>query len=124
MWFGQAKRPQHLPLRQRLQPLLFLRRIAELHQNGVHRAIGDRNHRTGATIARRDFFQNQGQRQVVQPGAAQFFRHTNAISAQRCQPFMNLFGKGVRLVPLGSVRPKFSLSKGANRVADHFLVLG
>ncbi|OIQ67512.1 hypothetical protein GALL_509070 [mine drainage metagenome] len=124
MRFGQAKRTQHLPLRQRREPLPFLRSVAKLHQNSVDRAVGDTDHGAGAAVASSDFFQHERQRQVVEPGTALLFRHANPVSAQRRQALVRLLGKKVFLVPSGGVGPELILGKGAHRVADHLLVLG
>ncbi len=123
MRFCQTKRAQHLPLRQRCQPLLLLRGIAITHQNRVDGAIGHADRRAGAAVACGNFFQHHRQGEVVQMGATKFFRHADAVSTQLRQPFMNLFREVVLLVPLGGMWPELLLREGTNGVADHFLVL-
>ena len=61
---------------------------------------------------------------LLQAVALPFFRHANAIGAQRGQALVRRFGEGVFLVPLGGVRPQLGLCKGAHGVADGFLVGG
>ena len=122
MRLGEAKRAQHLALGQRREPLLLLRRIAIAHQDGIDRAIGDADHRTGTAIASSDLFQHQSQRQIVKLHAAVFLRNANAIRAQRRQALVRLFGESVLLVPARGVRPQFVLRKFAHRIANGFLV--
>ena len=85
MRLGQAERAQHLALRQRRQPLLFLRGVAVAHQDGVDRAVGHADRGAGAAVAGGDFFQHQRQRQVVEVGAAELLGHADAVGAQRGQ---------------------------------------
>ena len=60
--------------------------------------------------------------QIVEVGAAIFFRHANAISAQRRQALVRLFRKVVLLVPARGIRPQLFFGKRAYRVAHHFLL--
>ena len=120
----QAEGPQHPTLSQRLQPLLLLLRIAELHQDGIDRAVGHADHGTGAAVTRCNFFQYQCQRQVIQPRTTQLFGHANTVDTQRGQPLVHILGKVVLLIPARGVGPQLSLRKVTHRVAHHFLVLG
>ena len=124
MRLGQAEGAEHLPLRQRREPVALLLRVAVAQQDGVDRAVGHADRCAGAAVAGSDFFQYQRQRHIVQPGAAQRFRHADAIGTQLRQALVDAFGKVVFLVPAGCVGPQLLLGKVAHRVADHFLVLG
>ena len=123
MRLGQAKRPQQVALRQPGQPLLFLRRVAVAHQNCVDRAVGHADRRAGAAVASGNFFKHQRQRDVIQIGAAELFRHANAVGAQRRQPPVRFLREMVFLVPSRGMRPEFGLRKDAHRVANLFLLL-
>ena len=120
---GQAEGAEDVAAGSGHQPLLLLRLVAVLHQDGVVGAVGHGDGRAGAAVTGRDFFQHQGQRDIVQTGAAVFFRHANAISTQLGQALVRFLGEAVLLVPLGGVRPQLFLGKGAYRFADHLLVL-
>ncbi len=48
---GQAEDAQHLALRERREPLLFLLRIAVAHEDGIDGAVGDADGGAGAAVA-------------------------------------------------------------------------
>ena len=123
MRLGQAERAQHLPLGQRAQPLLLLLRVAVLHEDGVDRAIGHADDGAGAAVTGRNFFQHQRQTDVIKTRAAQFFGHTDTVSAQCGQTLVHVFGEVMLLVPARGVGRNFFAHKFAHRIADHFLVL-
>ena len=124
MRLGQAERAQHLAARQGGEPLLLLRRVAVAHEDGVHRAVGHADGGAGAAVTGRDFFQHQRQAEVVQPRAAVFLGHADAVSAQRGQALVDIFGEVVLFVPAGGVGGDFGLHKLAHGIAHHVLVWG
>ena len=71
-----------------------------------------------------DFFEHQREREVVEIGAAQFFGHADAVSAERRQALVHVFGEVVLFVPPGGMWRDLLLRIVAHGVADHFLVLG
>ena len=119
---GQTKRAKHLALRQRLQPFLLLSVIAKIQKDGVHRAIGHADGGAGAAITRRNFFQHQSQRDVIQIRTAKLFGHADAVSAQRGQAYMRFTREVMILIPARSMRPKLVFRELAHCIANHFLV--
>jgi hypothetical protein len=69
MRLGQAEGAQHVAARQRLEETLFLVLVAEGHQDRADRAVVDADHGGRGAVAGGDLFQDQRQRQVVEPGA-------------------------------------------------------
>ena len=105
MGLRQAKRAEHLALRQRCKPLLLLLGIAVAQEYRVNRAIGHADGCAGTTVTGCNFFEHQRQRHVVQIGATEFLRHTYSVSAQSRQPLVRLFREMMLLVPAGGIRP-------------------
>ena len=83
MRLGQAEGAEHVAARQRLEEALLLLGIAIGHQDRAHRAVVDADHGAGGAVAGGDLFQDDGQRQVVEPGAVPFGGHGHAVAAQR-----------------------------------------
>ena len=110
MRLGQAKRTQQLALCQWLKPFAFLRGIAKIEQDGIDRAVGDADDGAGATVAGRNFFQNQRQAQVIEPRPAILLGHTNAVAAQRGQAFQRLAREVMRFVPRRGVGQHLGLN--------------
>ena len=78
---------------------------------------------TNTPLARRDFFEHQGQREVVHARTAMLFRNTDAVGAELRQTLVHVAWEVVLLVPFRGVGPDLFLGKLAHRVADHFLVV-
>jgi hypothetical protein len=104
--------------------LLFLRIVPVAHEDGVDGAVGHADGGAHAAVARCNFFQHQGEGEVVQTCAAQLFGHANAVGAERGQTFVHFVRESFFFVPLGGVGPNFLLSKIAHGVANHDLVGG
>ena len=122
MRLGQTKRAQHVPLRQRREPLFLLDLVAIAHEDGVDRTVGHADGGAGAAVTCGNFFQHHRQAQVVQASATQIFGHANAVGTECRQPLVHVRWKVVFFVPARRMRPEFLLGKVAHRVADHFLV--
>ena len=123
MRLGQAKHAEHVALRQGREPLFFLSQIAIAHQNGIDRAVGHADGCTGAPVARRDFFNDHSQCQVVEVGPTKLFGNANAVSAQFSQAFVYFFGKVMLFVPPRGMRPKLLRCKATDCLAYQLLVL-
>ena len=71
-----------------------------------------------------DLFEHQREREVVEPGAAVFLGHADAVGTEFGQALVGGLGEGVLAVPRGRVGPQLLLCEVTHRVADGFLIGG
>ena len=121
---GQRKRTEHAAGSQRLEPLFFLRVVRIGHAYAAHRAIVDRDDGRGAAIAGRDFLDHDRQREIVEAGAAELFRHRDAEHAELRELLQRFAREAALAVPCGGVRSELLLREVAQRVADHLVLVG
>ena len=122
--FGQAEGAELLAARQRHQETLPLLGVAVGHEDGTDGAVVDADHGAGGAVAGGDLFQDDGQRQVVEPGAVPLVRHGHAVAAQVGQAAQRGGGEGVALVPRRGVRRHFGLHIGAHGILHGAVVIG
>ena len=122
--FGQAEGAELLAARQRHQETLPLLGVAVGHEDGTDGAVVDADHGAGGAVAGGDLLQDDGQRQIVQPGAAQLGRHRHAVAAEFGQAAQRGGGEGVALVPGGRMRRHFGLHIGAHGILHGAVVIG
>ena len=107
MRLGQRERAENLAACERPQPLFLLGGVAMVEQDVAHRAVVDRENGRGGAVTCGNFFERDGERGVVEAGAAQCLRHEHAEQAE----FGEAVQRGSRerggAVPRGGVRGDF-----------------
>ena len=121
---GQAEAAQPFATRERRQVVLLLHVGAECRDRSADDRVLHADDRRGRAVARRDLLQHDGERDVVEAGAAPALGRHHAHRAQLAQRAELIARKVPLAVPSRCVRREPLLRERAHRVADQLLRLG
>ena len=121
--FGEAEGTKDFSGGEALEVAGFLFVGAEGEEGELHGGVGDGDGRRHGGVDARDFFEHEDVGDGVQTGAAPFFRHEHAATAESAEFTDSIEGKVVGAFPIFDLGTDFGVHELADRVADQKLLI-